>query len=333
LKKVWLIILTISVMLASGLNLSCQSANSSPVESVTVAYSPFESTALLWIAQDQKFFSRNGLNVTLRKYDTGAASLDGVLKGEAGIAVGTTEFPVVRQAFQKAKLSILGNADKAEFTYLIGRKDRGIAKAADLKGKKIGVAKGTIAEFFLGRFLELNGLKSSDVAIVDLKIPAEWVNAVVNGEVDAVVTAQPDANTARERLGANAFFWSAQSGQFLHGLLISASDWAAGHPETVKKFLKSLSQAEDYLAQNPSQAKTIVQKELNLEAGYMETVWSQNQFSLSLDQSLILAMEDEARWLISNNLTTEKTVPNFLDYLDTAGLKSVKPGSVHIPGK
>jgi NitT/TauT family transport system substrate-binding protein len=54
---------------------------------------------------------------------------------------------------------------------------------------------------------------------------------------------------------------------------------------------------------------------------------------LTLDQSLILAMEDEARWMISNNLTTEKTVPNFLDYIYAYGLKSVKPAAVTIAGK
>jgi ABC-type nitrate/sulfonate/bicarbonate transport system substrate-binding protein len=320
-------------MLPSGVSLSCREDNSSPVESVKVSYSPFESTALLWIAQDRQFFIRNGLNITLRKYDTGAASLDGVLKGEAEIAVGPSEFQVVRKAFQKEKISILVNADKGEFIYFIGRKDRGIEKASDLKGKKVGVAVGTIAEFFLGRFLELNGMKRSDVTMVDLKTPAEWVNSVVNGEVDAVVTAQPDANAIKERLGANAFFWSAQGGQYLQSLVISTSEWTASHPETVKKFLKSLLQAEGYLAQNTSDAKTIIQKDLNLEAGYLETVWSQNQFALSLDQSLILAMEDEARWLIRNDLTIEKTVPNFLDYLYTESLKSIKPGSVHIPGK
>ena len=62
----------------------------------------------------------------------------------------------------------------------------------------------------------------------------------------------------------------------------------------------------------------------------METVWSQNQFSLSLDQSLITAMEDEARWMIKNNLTTEKQVPDFLDYIYEDGLKAVKPEAVNI---
>jgi hypothetical protein len=59
-------------------------------------------------------------------------------------------------------------------------------------------------------------------------------------------------------------------------------------------------------------------------------VWKQNQFSLSLDQSLILAMQDESRWLISNNLTTATSIPNFQNYIYIDGLNSVKPQSVNI---
>jgi NitT/TauT family transport system substrate-binding protein len=156
------------------------------------------------------------------------------------------------------------------------------------------------------------------------------VNAVVNGDIDAVATAQPYANLAKERLGANAVVWPAQSGQPLHGLIISSNEWITKHPELTRRFLKSLAQAEAYVIHNPAQAKDILQKRLNLDPAYIETVWSQNQFSLSLDESVITAMEDQARWMISNNLTTEKKVPDFIDYIYLDGLKAVKPEAVNI---
>jgi NitT/TauT family transport system substrate-binding protein len=43
-------------------------------------------------------------------------------------------------------------------------------------------------------------------------------------------------------------------------------------------------------------------------------------------------MQDEARWLINNNLTTATSVPNFLNYVYVDGLKSVSPESVNIIG-
>jgi NitT/TauT family transport system substrate-binding protein len=252
------------------------------------------------------------------------------LNGEADIAVGIAEFPMVGRAFQKAKISIIGNIDKAEFIFLVGRKDRGIEKASDLKGKRVGTTFGTVAHFHLGRFLELNGMNIRDIILVDVKTPEEWVNAVANGDIDAIATAQPYANLAKERLGVKAIVWPAQSGQPLNGLIISPNKWITEHPELTRRFLRSLAKAEEYVIRHPAQVKAIVQKRLNVDPAYMETVWSQNQFSLSLDQALIVIMEDEARWMIKNKLTSEKKVPDFNDYIYIDGLKAVKPEAVNI---
>ena len=62
----------------------------------------------------------------------------------------------------------------------------------------------------------------------------------------------------------------------------------------------------------------------------MDVIWPRQQFSLSLDQSLLAAMEDEARWMIKSGLTAEKRVPNFLDYIYEGGLKAIKPEAVSI---
>jgi hypothetical protein len=75
---------------------------------------------------------------------------------------------------------------------------------------------------------------------------------------------------------------------------------------------------------------TIVAKTLNFSAEYLQTVWSDYQFSVSLDQSQLLAMEDEARWLINNNLTDATDLPNFLNFVYLDGLETVKPNSVNI---
>jgi NitT/TauT family transport system substrate-binding protein len=128
------------------------------VESITVGYPPFESATLYYIAEDQRFFGPNGLDMTPRKYDTGVATLGGLSNREVDIAVGISEFPLVGRALQKEKLLILGNIDKAEFIYLLGRKDRGIEKVSDLKGKRVGTTFGTVAHFHLGRFLNLHGM-------------------------------------------------------------------------------------------------------------------------------------------------------------------------------
>jgi NitT/TauT family transport system substrate-binding protein len=62
----------------------------------------------------------------------------------------------------------------------------------------------------------------------------------------------------------------------------------------------------------------------------MAKIWPKNEFSLSLDQSLVVAMEDEGRWMIANNLTTAKTIPDIRDHIYTKGLEGVLPESVNV---
>ena len=326
------VLLIAVIIIGSFVYLNSQKLYNGQIESINVAYSPFESLTLFWVAENQNFFSQNGLNVTAHKYDTGAGALAGVLNGEDDIVVGTTEFPLTANILNGAQIRTISSIAKSEFIYLVGRVDRGIHEVSDLKGKTIGTAFGTIAQFYLGRFLDLNGLSIQEVTIVDLKTPAEWVDAVANGSIDAVATAQPTAEVAKDELGDNAVFWSIQSSQPLYAQAIATDEWIMSHPEIVNRFLKSLFQAEDFIINHPADAKAIVKNQLNLTDAYIGKVWSQNQFSLSLDQSLLLTMQDEAIWLISNHLTNTTTVPNFITYVYEDGLKSVKPGAVNIIG-
>lgn len=299
-------------------------------EHITVAHAQFEPTALFCIAEDQGYFGENGLRLTTQQHNTGVGALDAVLRGEADIAVGTAEFPLVAKAFRKESIAAFGSIGRTEFIYLIARKDRGIEKIPDLKGKRIGTTAGTIAEFYLGRFLELNRMQVQDITFVDIAKPADYADAVASGRVDAIVSAQPNADAVKKRLAGNSVAWLVQSHQPLYSLIISKSEWLSRHPQQVRGFLHSLAQAEEFAIRNPEGAKAIVQKGLKLEPGYMETVWSQNQYSLSLEQSLILVMEDEARWMIANNLTSETVVPDFLKYIHADGLMEVRPKAVNL---
>jgi ABC-type nitrate/sulfonate/bicarbonate transport system substrate-binding protein len=239
------------------------------------------------------------------------------------------KYPIVRLAFRNESIQTIAVINKSTLEYIICRKDHGIENVSDLKGKTIALPQGTIAEFYLARLLSFNGVRMSDVTLVDMTL-SESADAIANGDVDALVNWQPYTNTVEERLGSNAVSWSVQSNQQFFGVLICRVDWIKENPEVVNQFIKALSQAEDFVNNTPAEAKAIVKNQMNLTYEYMETVWSQNQFSLSLDQSLILTMENEARWLVYNNLTNQTDVPNFLNFIYAESLISIKPESVNI---
>jgi NitT/TauT family transport system substrate-binding protein len=254
-------------------------------------------------------------------------AINGMLRGEVDIAE-AAEFPFVRVVFQKEQVDIISCNDKFENDYIVGQKDRGIETISDLKGKRIGVALKTINEFYLGRFLGLNGMNMQDVALVDIK-PAQFVKAIVSGDVDAIIAWQPYIHQIQKEI-SGAVVWPAQSGQAVYGVLICRRGWLKQHSDTVERFLKSLAEAEDYLVRHPDKAKAIVKKRLQYDDSYTAHIWPHHQFSLSLDQTLIVAMKDEAQWMINNNLTSEKTLPDFVNYIYTDGLKAIRPEAVSI---
>ena len=73
---------------------------------------------------------------------------------------------------------------RPEWTALVTRKDIGIAKVADLKGKRVAVTRGTDPHIFLVRALLGAGLTEKDITPVLLQ-HADGKTALIRGDVDA----------------------------------------------------------------------------------------------------------------------------------------------------
>ena len=119
---------------------------------VTLGFVEGEAASAIYIADKLNFFSANGVKVTLRPFGMGLDSYKAMLKGEIDVS-GPTEYPIVVGAFRGEKIQIVSSIVKAELISIIGRKDQGIEKVSDLTGKRIGLPRNTILEFFWAGFL------------------------------------------------------------------------------------------------------------------------------------------------------------------------------------
>ena len=321
-------VLVITISLFVYLN--SQKPYTGKVESITVGTVPNEAYSLILIANDQQYFTANGLNVTFKNYLSGLNAAEGMLAGESDIAT-AAEFVFVQHVTQNASIYDIGNIAQYQSIDVVGRTDKGINNITDLIGKTIGLTLGTSTQFFLGRFLELNGIKASQVNLLDVP-PNEQLDALVNGAVDAVINTNPYISQIESRLSNTTVVWSAQAGQPGYSAALCTKSWATAHPELIVRFLKALVQAEDFIVNHPDQAMAIVAKQLNYTSAYMESGWKDYRFSVTLDQSFVLLAQDEARWLITNNLTAANSAPSILNYVYQTGLLAVKPQAVNIIG-
>ncbi len=86
---------------------------------------------------------------------------------------------------------------RPEWTALVTRKDTGIAKVQDLKGKSIAVTRGTDPHIFLVRALADAGLTEKDVSLVLLQ-HADGRLALKRGDVDAWAKPRSDHGLRRD---------------------------------------------------------------------------------------------------------------------------------------
>jgi len=321
-------ILAVLLVTAFG-SWSCSKSNySGKVESVTIGAPALETSALIYIAGNLGYFERNGLHVTIKEYDSGGAAVPGLMRSEIDLAI-ASEFVMVNHILQQREIRAFGSIDRFENMFVIARKDRKIGKVADLKNRTIGVPLGTIAAFYLSRYLTLHGLRSADITVLNVR-PDYSADALAAENIDAVVTWHPYLNRIKDRYGSDVIVWPIQSSQLTYWNIIGRADWAGAHRETINQFLRSISKAEEYASLHPEESKAVVKKRLGYNDAYIAKVWGDNLFSLSLDRGLIAAMEDETRWMIKSNLTSERKVPDFLSYIYLDALKAIKPEVVSI---
>jgi NitT/TauT family transport system substrate-binding protein len=240
-----------------------------------------------------------------------------------------SDFGFVGDSFNLSNLRILASIDQANTLDIVARKDSGIKTPSDLIGKKIGVPLKLAPEFFFNQFLISNNILPNQVKIIDTSVANEQ-DAIVSGKVDAVSAPNPTAYNIANALGTNSISWPAQGNQDFSWFVISNDQFIKNNPEAVQRFLASLLTAENFTKTNPEESKQIIEKKFTFEKKYFDQIWPRHQFSLTLYQSSMITMEDEARWVIANKLTTQTVIPDYLNFIDFDALTKIKPESVTV---
>ena len=330
---IWILVVIIALVLAVGGNLWLSQEKpekfTGPVEKITLAAYAGDTGALVYVAEDQGYFEENGLEVTIKDYESGKTAADAMIAGEADIST-SAGFVFFSNSFDYADLRVLGTVATSEVKELVARKDKGITTTDDLIGKKIGVTKKSGGEFLLGTFLTFNGISLQDVELVDLK-PSGIVGAISNGDTDAAFTWDPNVYNIKEELGDNAISWTGYTaGQSFYFVLITKKDWIENNPAAAERFMKSLLEAEDHIKDNSEESKEFVKDRFDYESDYMDYSWPKQEFAVSLEQAMLIAFEDQGRWRLKHGLTDKTTVPNYLDFIYIDALQAVKPEAVSI---
>ncbi len=304
-----------------------------PLEKIVLGTQAIALVSPVWIAENKGYFQEEGLQVEIREFSSGQAALQAMLIDKSVDLATASQTPVIYNSFHRHDYAIIGGMVYSDNDIkILARQDRGIKAPEDLKGKTVGITSGTASQFFLGLFLIRHRMRISDVKMVDIE-PSRLIAALIQGSVEAIVTWEPHIYLARKILGDKALLFPSQGLYRVDGYFVARKDFLKDRPEAARRFLRAIEKSEAFILKNSNEAMEIVSKRLKTKTEVVRASWDELIFRLSLDQSILVSLEDHARWAIINKLTDVKRVPNYLDYIHIEALKAVMPEAVGIAGR
>lgn len=294
-----------------------------------IAVSKTPLSAPLYIAEEKGFFKRHGVNVEIIELVGGHRCLKAVLAGNADMGT-TTDYPIMINSFTRADYAVLATFVSSENDVkLMANRKNAIQAARDLKAKTVGIVKGGSSHYFLDRYLLFNGMQLKDVITIHIN-PEEMPAALQAGKVDAISVWEPYGYLAHKRLGSDLNILMEISPYRETFNLVTDKNYMKNHPEVATRVLRALKDSVDFMAKQPRQAQEIVIRRLGLDSEFIDWVWKDYRFLLTLDQALIVTLENESRWAVENNIVSASDLPNYLDYIIPGPLKGVDASAVTV---
>jgi NitT/TauT family transport system substrate-binding protein len=238
-----------------------------PEDVIHIGVSSFEAHGDVYYAQDLGLFKRAGLDVDIQQFQGGAVIVAAIVSGALQIGAGSPlplaaahvrGLPVVLIApgyiyDSSAAAPIDALAVAANSPYRTGK---------DLNGKTIAVtALKSIDQIAVSAWIDQNGGDSSTVKLVEISQGA-MVDAVADGRVDAAEIGDPaltaGIDAGKVRIIGKAY--AAIAKRFFAAAWFSREDWAAQHPDVVRKFIAAINAGSAWAVRNPQQAAAVLRR-------------------------------------------------------------------------
>ncbi|HMP09501.1 ABC transporter substrate-binding protein [Hydrogenophaga sp.] len=225
------------------------------------------------VALEKGYCDKNGVKCTIQTIPTAPLGVQTLLAGGIHVALAPSEV-AIQSAARGADLKIVaGMFDASPFMLIVGAQMMASADKpypaimADLKGKKIGVtARGAAPEFQVKSMLLDAGLKADDVTFVAVGAPNTGYPALLNKQVDAVMSFVPfDGFCDVMKTCRVAVLPAKNQGPAVltnlngaGGLYVMRSDFVQKNASTVAAFRRALHDAERFVT-DPANTDELMQ--------------------------------------------------------------------------
>jgi len=311
--------------------LAFRSPVTSPVGAtrITIAVPTQINSALMFVASANDLFLKAGVNVVSQPFELGKDALASVVNGKADLAV-VADTPIMFALLDGADIAMLAGISQGRRALaVVARSDRGINQIQDLRGKSVGVIMGTNQTYFLDAMLQVHGVPVDQVKLVDLRTDAS-ISAFKAGRIDALVAFQPFLARLEAEMGDSIKLFYGEEVYAFRFILVGKPSYIDSHPHEVRRVLRALIAANQEIRANPVEARRAVGDAVKIDDATMAKLFEPEDYAVSLDQAMLLALDDQARWAMQKGLVARRPMPNYLDFMKYQDLEAVLPTAVTI---
>jgi len=237
-----------------------------------------------YVAQQEGLFKKHGLDVRINTGPSGSAMVSFLINGQIESAFGSEIAGVANHNLDPNVVVVAQATRLVRWLALVGRN---VDNLDQLKGKKVGVARGSGGEVFWLAMLDKLKLNGADYTVVNVEAP-EMVAALERGNIDAYAVWEPWVTRGLAAV-KNTKVLKDQEGILEQGVYIYMNlGWIRKNPAQAEAFMRALVEATDIINKDRKRAAKDVSDFLkSLDPPLVEQLMTKLTFDMELGQSTI----------------------------------------------
>jgi len=277
-----------------------------------------------YVAQEEGLFKKNGLDVKINTGPSGSAMVSFLINGQIESAFGSE---IAGISNHNLDLNVVVVAQAARLVRWIAVVGRNIENLDGLKGKRVGIARGSGGEVFWLAMLAKLKLNAADYNVVNVEAP-EMVAALERGNIDAYAVWEPWVSRGLAAV-KNTKVLKDQEGILEQGVFIYMNlGWIKKNPAAAEAFVRSLVEATEIINKDRKRsAKDVSDFLKNLDPPMVEQLMTKLTFDMELEDSSIAMLKLAESQLKQQGKLTKPIDYNSFIYPEL--LRAVQPKKVN----
>jgi NitT/TauT family transport system substrate-binding protein len=248
------------IALLLGIAVSTASGIAAAQTKLTLGFVPANPFMPAFVAKDQGFFAKRGLDVTLQMIQNGSVAPPALMSNELQVATLTP--PLFLLANEGGiEMQIVAGAVVQErsnpTTAVVAREGAGIKVAADFRGKKIGVpGLNGVQHIAFMKWLQIKGLDPKQASYVEVNFP-QMGDLLKARQIDAALPIQPFLDRiAAEKSGYSVAQFTAEiAPKYLEAFYAMSKSYVQKNPKEVRAFRDAIAEGLAWLKKNEAAAR------------------------------------------------------------------------------